>query len=245
MSSTHGKWRWSLAFAAAVAALAGGLALSRNGDSPVTAPPRTAGVTGSLADAPPGVPFANSTATSAKAAATERRAATAPDAVPAGLSVEQWQQMQAALADHPQREAELRRITAFLQLQARVQAFAEARQRGATRGELATLARPLQAELPQHLALGELNAAEALRLQGALLELTEPDTTAAAQALADWRDRYVGRPDGEAPQDPREAAFARAQQTALANWQAGGGRDPQALEHELEVLRSAHFDARR
>lgn len=252
MASRRGGWRWPLVLGGAAAVLGVGLTQSWEGGAPATIESRTAEGTGSPADAPPVAASPTlSSASTPPTVATDRRAAlppapaTAPDPVPAGLGAEQWQQVQAALADHPQRDAELRRIAAFLQLQGRVQAFAEARQRGATRSELAALARPLQAELPRHLALGELSAPEALRLQAALLEVTEPDTAAANQALADWRARHLSRPTGEAPHDPREVAFAQAQQAALATWQAGGGQDPQALERDLERLRSAHFDAGR
>lgn len=242
MSGRQGRWRWVLALGGVatgcVLLLEVPLGAERPsapaGPVPLMSNDRT------LADVPPGArpvlagPEAR-TATVARGVALQ-----AAGEIPAGLTAEQWREMQAALADYPQREAEIRRITAFLQLQSRVQAFADARRRGAARSELLALAQPLQAELPAHLALGELSAGEALRLQAALLEVTEPDAGAARQALATWRAGQAG----QARADPREAAFVKAQQAVVARWQAAGGRDPQALEHELEALRRTHFDAR-
>lgn len=171
--------------------------------------------------------------------APSREAAAAASERPAHLSEAQWLQLRQALQDHPRREAEIRRVSDYLLMQSRVQAFVQARERGAPKTELAALARPLQQDLPGHLARGELAGAEALRLQAALLQATESSPEAARVALAVWRERWL-QPSST---DPRDAAFQREQQALLARWQAGGGRDPQALERELDALRVRHYDA--
>lgn len=171
--------------------------------------------------------------------------AAAPQAAPATrserpphLSEAQWQELQRALADHPRREAEIRRISDYLVLQSRVQAFKEARDRKAPKAELAALARPLQEALPAHLGRGELAAAEALQLQAALLQATESNPEQVRVSLTAWRERWLQ----PATPDPRDRAFQHEQQALLARWQARGSGDTQALERELEALRARHYD---
>lgn len=167
-----------------------------------------------------------------------------PGAPPAGVTPEQWQQLQQALANHPAREAELARVGEYLAFQNRFNRFQQLRQQpDAAPAELATLARALDAELPQRLARRELGAGEARLLKMALLQVLQPDDTLRQAALAAWADTEARLAAGRTAPDPRDATWQQQQAAAVAAWQAlpEAQRDPRALEQQLETLRQAIY----
>jgi hypothetical protein len=164
---------------------------------------------------------------------------------PQGLGAEQLQQLRASLAHHPQREAEVARVSAYLQYSAQWQHFTERRAAGARADELRPLAAALDAGLAQRLQQREVSAGEALHIKAALLEVLEPDAAQRQAALREWRERHSAASAAGAAPDPQTAAFERRQAEIVAQWRAlpPGERDPQRLEAELEALRQSSFAA--
>ncbi|HEV8691158.1 MAG TPA: hypothetical protein VGQ91_12730 [Ideonella sp.] len=157
------------------------------------------------------------------------------------LDAAQWNQLQAALADHPQRDAETARVVELLAYQRSVRSLRAQRQSGTAAPALIELARRLDAELPLHLARGEMTGPEAMRLKATLLESLEPDPARRAEALAAWRDAQLqAHPRAT---DPRDAAFLQAQQALVAQWRATAppGTPPDGLIAELEALRQRSY----
>lgn len=165
---------------------------------------------------------------------------------PHGLSPEQWQQLQQALADHPQRDAEMARIGAYMQYMGTAQRFRQLREQAADAApgeELQALARTLESGMQKHLDRGELTAGEALLLRSATLQVLEPDSARRQQALALWQQGVASLQAARTP-DEREAAFAQQQAALVAQWSAqpAAQRDPRALEAQLEALRQSIFN---
>jgi len=164
---------------------------------------------------------------------------------PYGLTQAQWLQLQQALADHPQRDAEIARIGAYMEYMNTAERFRQLRRQaaGAAPGaELQALARTLEAGLQEHLDRGEMTAGEALLLRSATLEVLEPDSARRQQALAMWQQGMAAVQAARTP-DPRETAFAQQQAALVAKWSAlpPAQRDPRALETQLEALRQSIF----
>lgn len=238
MDHKHFVW---LAAAAAALTLA---RLATPGETPASSPPGEVPGTASAyrvaADAAPQQP-----AGAASRSGSSPAAGTA-DQPPYGLSPEQWQQLQQALADHPQRDAEMARIGAYMAYMNTAQRFRELRRQaaGAPPGEeLQGLARTLEAGLQEHLDRGEMTAGEALLLRSATQEVLQPDSALRQQALAVWQQGLAAAQAARAP-DPREAAFAEQQAALVARWSAlpPEQRDPRALETQLEALRQGIFN---
>lgn len=184
----------------------------------------------------------------AGAASTPGGSASAPSSSqpPYGLSPEQWQQLQQALADHPQRDAEMARIGAYMAYMNTAQRFRELRQQAAGTPpgeELQGLARTLEAGLQEHLDRGEMTAGEALLLRSATQEVLQPDSALRQQALAVWQQGLAAAQAARTP-DPRETTFAQQQAALVARWSAlpPAQRDPRALETQLESLRQGIFN---
>jgi len=218
---------WPLALLAAVAVM-GGLCVFTYADKPAYAPAGT----GRLAGGHAAAPGSQSAQTAMPATATTSAAGT-----PEGVSAADWAKVQQALAQHPQREAELRRIGQLLSYQSRVRRFQEARQSGAPATELRALARQLDGELDQHLANNEVSAGEAQTLKAALLEQLQPDTAARAMALAAWRRQQAAAAPSQP--DPRDATYLQAQASTVAAWQArpAAQRNEAQLSQQLRTLR--------
>lgn len=176
-------------------------------------------------------------------AATPAPAAT-PAVAPAEplIASDQWAQLQAALVDDPNRDAETARILDLLDYQRAVQRFATLRQADATAPALQALARRIDAGLPGRLARGEMSGPEAMRLKATLLEVLQPDPSQRAQALAAWRDEQLRERPPAA--DPRDAQFQQAQAALVARWrtQAPPGSPPDGLVQELDALRQRIYD---
>jgi hypothetical protein len=162
-------------------------------------------------------------------------------AAPQGLSAEQLQQLRASLAQHPQREAEVARVSAYLLYSAQWQNFLDRRAAGAAAEELLPLARTLDTGLEQRVLQREVSAGEALLMKNALLEVLAPDTAARQAALRDWRERSSAAVPN-AP-DPQTAEFERRQAEIVSQWRAlpPNQRDAQRLEADLEALRQSSF----
>lgn len=160
----------------------------------------------------------------------------APAAAPAaedpmqGLSAEERAALAAALAGHPARDAEMRRVAGFLRLQRQVQAWREAR---AKQPDAAAAAR-IEAALPAALAARSVSAGEALQLQAQLIAAREPDAARADAELAAWRARHVVASAGPTA---REREFLAQQQALVAAYQG----KPEKLEPALQALRLKHF----
>ncbi|HSI47918.1 MAG TPA: hypothetical protein VLA61_06595 [Ideonella sp.] len=218
---------WPLALLAAVAVM-GGLGVFAYAGKPTYAPAGTGRLAEGNATAP---------ATQAATLAAATPSATTSAGTPEGVSAADWAKVQQALAQHPQREAELSRIGQLLTYQSRVRRFQEARQGGAPATELRTLARQLDGELDQHLANNEISAGEAQTLKAALLEQLQPDTAARALALVAWRRQQAAAAPSQP--DPRDASYLQAQASTVAAWQAkpAAQRNEAQLSQQLRTLR--------
>lgn len=165
-------------------------------------------------------------------------------APPPGVSAEQWAEARRALADHPQRDAELARIGEYLAFQSDVERFTRLRAHGkAPTPELTALARSLEARLPVRLARGEMHAGEAQLLKAAVLDATEPDARLRRAALTAWSAAEAARASASSRPDPREAAYITQQEALAAAWRQlpESERDPKQLEAQLEALRRKTF----
>ncbi|RZJ08078.1 MAG: hypothetical protein EOP39_14730 [Rubrivivax sp.] len=161
--------------------------------------------------------------------ATAARANT-PDPVQA-LSAEERQALQTALAHHPSREAEIRRVAGFMQLQRQVEAWRASRTAQADLITRRALAAPIEAALPAALADRSVSTGEALQLQAQLIADREPDAARASTELAAWRSRHV--PPADAP----DREFLAQQQVLVATYAS----QPDKLEPALDALRRKHF----
>lgn len=158
------------------------------------------------------------------------------------IAADQWAQLQAALVDDPNRDAETARILDLLDYQRAVQRFATLRQADASAPALPALARRIDAALPGRLARGEMSGPEAMRLKATLLEVLQPDPSQRAQDLAAWRDEQLR--EHPPATDPRDAQFQQAQAALVARWrtQAPPGSPPDGLVQELDALRQRIYD---
>lgn len=168
-------------------------------------------------------------------------APTGSSGIPPGMTADQWRQLNDALRDHPEREAEIARITSFVAFNSRVQQFHTQRTVGARPATLQPLAEQLQTEIGERLKRGELTLAEAENLETELLEVLETDTAARERSLAQWRSEHAATPGPEI--DPREAEFGRQLAAAVENWQTlpEEQRDPQQLEAQLQAIRDSLY----
>ena len=173
--------------------------------------------------------------------AAEAASAPVPSgAPPAGLSAEQWRQLQESLRGNPNREAELARIAEYLGFQQTLQQYRTRRSQGAAPAELQALARQIDQGIDIHLARGELSAGEANLLKSTVLIDIEPDPGQRAAMLNEWRDQQAQAP---AAADPRAEQYRQRQAEIVAAWQAQPPerRDAQQLQAQLETLRQSTF----
>jgi hypothetical protein len=175
--------------------------------------------------------------------------APATAAVPEGMTSEQWLALQEKLKDHPQRDAEIARISEYMAFQSRLSRYRDLRtQTGAAPQAAARgLAGGLLESLPTHVARGELSAGEAALAQAALIDTLLPDAAAREQRRAQERQRLADALP--VPADLRASAdanarFLREQAALVAAWQAlpAAQRDPQQLEASIAALRQSIFD---
>lgn len=149
--------------------------------------------------------------------------------------------LEQALAHHPHKAAEMQRVAAFLRLQRQVEAWREARLKGADAEALRALAAPVEAALPAALRARSLRPGEALQLQAALIADREPDAARRQQALAAWRAEHL--PEAPVGVDAGEQRFLAEQQAMVAAHQRlpREQQHPLALAAQLEALRRQHF----
>jgi hypothetical protein len=153
------------------------------------------------------------------------------------MSPSQWRDLQDALKDHPGHMAELHRVAAYMAFKDRLARFQAAREQASEGPELQALAQQLDADLPTHLAQGDLSPAEAHALKGAVLQVLEPDTDRRFERLAQWAQQ---QPQGPAvATSPRQEQHTQRQAAILAAWQAlpPAQRNPRQLQADLEALR--------
>lgn len=155
------------------------------------------------------------------------------------MTPSQWRDLQDALKDHPGHVAELRRVAAYMAFKDRLARFQAAREQAPGGPELQALAQQLDAELPAHLAQGDLSLAEAHALKGAVLQVLEPDTDRRFERLAQWAQQQQQQQGPAAANSPREEQHTQRQAAILAAWQAlpPEQRNPGQLEADLEALR--------
>jgi len=150
------------------------------------------------------------------------------------------------LKDHPQRDAEIRRVAEFMDYMNAAQRF-QALQAAAHRGpELQQLARVLDAGLPTRLQRQEVSLGEARLLKLAITQALEPDASRHDMQLAEWRaatEAVLAQSATTAAPDARAADYERQQIAAVAAWQAlpPNQRDAGQLEAQLDALRAAAF----
>lgn len=164
------------------------------------------------------------------------------DAIPGGLTPDQWQTLQQRVEPGPLHDRELARIVDFLEFQRRVVSLRESRGDAQAAGKRRLLASQIDAGIAAHLALHEISGAEAMLLKTAVLDETEPDVARRAQRLTDWALAWTHQHPPE--DDPRVAEYQRQEAAAVAAWQSGpmSQRDPARLARQLQQLQSAVFD---
>ena len=160
--------------------------------------------------------------------------------VPPGISSEQWAALQAQLRDRPDGPAELSRLGEYFGWSDALRRFREARLDGTSAADLRPLAQTLDDGLPERLQRSEVTAAEASRIESALLEAIEPDASRRADRLERWSAAHLASP---AAVDTRQAEFERRQNELVAAWSAQPAtlRNRSELERELEALRQQTF----
>lgn len=176
----------------------------------------------------------------ASAKAKGKPAAAAP---PAGMSAEQWTALQDALRDHPQREAELARISAYMAFQARQTRYRELLSSGpAGQEEARAIATALLQELPAHVARGEVSGGEAVLLQQSLFDTLASDAAARVQQRLALRDAIPVPRDVQA-QVALDARYKREEAALVREWgtRPAAQRDPTALAEALDALRQNIF----
>lgn len=161
--------------------------------------------------------------------------------VPAGVSPQQWAQLERELGTGPAGQAELERLAGYFGWADDLRRFRAARTAGADAAELRPLALAVDAGLAQRLHEREISAAEARQIKIAILEATVSAPEERAPALQRW----LAAQTTLAQPDPRQAGFEQRQAAIVAAWSAepAESRDRARLERELDVLRSAAFGA--
>jgi hypothetical protein len=198
----------------------------------------------------PASPFAAGAAASepepsAAEAAASAAALAAIGTVPKGMSAEQWRDLQLALKDHPDRDAELKRVAQYLAYKDLFERFQAAREQHAGTPALKALAQQLDDGLNARLANAEMTAAEATAIKTTLLDQLEPDAKRRAQRLDQWMRQQAqqGVATVNARDAQREAQYKREEAEILAAWRdlPAAQRDPQQLEVQLDALRRRIF----
>ncbi|CAN5899355.1 hypothetical protein BH11PSE8_BH11PSE8_37590 [soil metagenome] len=176
-------------------------------------------------------------------AGSKARAEPAALTPPAGVSAEQWAALQDALRNHPQREAELARISAYMAFQARQTRYRELLMSGRAGLEDArAMAASLLQELPAHVARGEVAGGEAILLQQSLFDTLASDASARVQQRLALRDA-IPVPEDVQAQVALDARYKREEAALVKDWGArpAAQRDPSALADALETLRQTIF----
>ena len=247
--SPRRRWPFRLALGLALLAAAGGAFVGGTDSAPVAsgAAGPAARVTPVSATAPlPRETRAADVAVQGAASPVAAEPVAAAEFPPVGISAEQWASLREGLRDHPQRDAEIRRVTEFIEYMNAAQRF-QALQAVANSGpERQQLARVLDAGLPTRLQRQEVSLGEARLLKLAITQALEPDASRRDLQLAEWRtatEAVLAQSATTAAPDVKAADYARQQIAAVAAWQAlpPNQRDPKQLEVSLDTLRAATF----
>lgn len=109
---------------------------------------------------------------------------------------------------------------------------------GTNPGELAALARQMDATLPAAVRRGAIEPGDALVLKADLLDVLEPDPTRRRARLVEWWNAYPLAARVRDPRRPAAAEDLRRELAALADWQAQRSEDRDAgeLEEKLEEM---------
>ncbi len=162
---------------------------------------------------------------------------------PTGMNADQWTALQDALRDHPQREAELARISAYMAFQSLQTRYRELLAQGPTgQDEARAIAAALLQELPAHVARGEVAGGEAVLLQQSLFDTLGSDAAARVQQRLALRDAIPVPQDVQA-QVALDARYKREEAALVRDWGArpAAQRDPATLAEALDALRQNIF----
>lgn len=174
---------------------------------------------------------------------------TAGDGRPEGLSEEQWHALNQALAHHPDREREKKRVLAYLRFEQKVLAL-QALTGSPDTVRRHQLASDVIEQLPVHLSNREVTAGEAEALLKDLALTLEPDASKRLQWMAAQHQRWAAAEpasDVEAQRkaQAQQADYARQAEAIAARWLATpeNSRDQAAMERELQRLREKVYGA--
>jgi hypothetical protein len=180
--------------------------------------------------------FANAANDSALAPVAGTSASASEEVLPAA----ELQALRRELADHPDGEAEVQRIVAFLNFSREWARFDEVRRSGsANLDSLRLQAAQLDGALAERWRRSEITGAQALQLKSVLLEVLVDDPNSRRAALSDWVKAHEPARGSASSSDSFELAKARL----IAAWRAqpAAQRQSAVLEMQLEKLRTQHF----
>lgn len=162
---------------------------------------------------------------------------------PADFSQEDWDALNKALENEPNKAQERSRLVAYLRFQRAVSKFSEMKD-GPNVAERQALARELVQALPSHVASGEVNSGEATLLLTAVANDLEPDPAKRQAWVEAQRAQLQGTQSEEQARALQEEKrknedFARQQAELVARWQKSpvAEQDPATLERQLQALR--------
>lgn len=165
------------------------------------------------------------------------------DARPADFSQADWDALNRALANEPNPAQERARLVSYLRFQRAVAQWREM-QSGPASSQRQSLARDVVAQLPGHVANGEVHAGEALTILASLGPDIEPDPARRSAWLDEQKKRLQAtQTDAQAQalkaEKARNEDFAAQEAEIVARWQSTpeASRDPVTLEHQLQALR--------
>lgn len=178
---------------------------------------------------------------SASEKAPPAAAPTAIAPVPAGVTREQWDALQAEMRGRPDGAAQTRRLVAYLAWSDALRRFRDSRSAGASADDLLPLALALDDGLPARVRAREVSAAEARQIKSAILDITIADKSQRAGLLQQWLVAEFPA----SPPDPRQVEFDRLQAPIVAAWSAQppDARNSAALERDLEAARRQSFSS--
>lgn len=113
------------------------------------------------------------------------------DALPRGVTAEQWAYLKSELKDHPNRTAEISRVASFMGFQADIKELRELRQSNPRDVRLQAMAQSIASELKPRLESREFTLGEALELYASLLTIIETDEKKRKPALDKWLSEHA------------------------------------------------------
>ncbi|MGQ0599045.1 hypothetical protein [Aquabacterium sp.] len=171
---------------------------------------------------------------------------------PADFSQEDWDALNKALENEPNKARERNRLVAYLRFQRAVSKWSEMKD-GPNVAERQGLARELVQQLPSHVANGEINSGEATLLLTAVAADLEADPAKRQAWVEAQHTQLQGTQSPEQDKALQEEQrknedFARQQAEVVARWQKSpvAEQDPATLERQLQALREKVYggDAR-